>query len=547
MIRRVVLCVLLSLAGLSGWAPHAQAQQPVTRNADAELMFDQGVAAFEAGNYQDAFERFRLVAEYPVNQRTTAALLMAGRALYRQGKYRQAQTWLNRLLRQYPSTSYRDEAERVLRFVDQGLQQYGARPDTLRIGVALPMGDQQVSLSQALFNGLRLAAEQHNGVRRRFILPPGLQQRARDSVRVYDTAALDSDSLAAAEGRLTLVAGRDTVRLDSMQVVTEQVRTPAWVAKLYFRASGTTPQSARAAVDSLIRIDRVDLIVGPLYSRTARAAGAVAEAAGVILVAPLATDASVSIGRQHVFQTNPTMPMRGRVMAQFVRDGLMTNTAGIIYEADNTLGAQMARGFIAQSRVAGVNVAYELRLPNARSWSRLPEAFATDSTVTDSMRASAEVVYLPISGRNATGRIQEALIGLDRLSGQPRVLGNAEWHDLAIEKMASRFLATYTNDFYVDPARPAVQDFIRSYRLLTGAPPSAGSVAERRLAYTGYDVATFLMQTLTPGLTRPAPATLRNAARYEGLGMRIDFAPDSNVNGAMFIHRYRNGQIELVR
>jgi len=550
---RLLLLGLL-VGGLLVGPARGQQTGEIPRDDDAELMFEQGVTAFERGAYAQAAERFRLVNDYGLNRKTTAALVMEGKALLRLGRYQEAVDVLTTLLDRYPSTSYRPEVERVLEVARTRLKRQGRRVDTLRVGVALPMADAYVGYGQSLFNGIRLAVDEHNGIRRRYVLPrqlSGLRDAADtlDAARfdVASTAEVYGDSLAAAEGRTTVTTATDTVRVDSMQIVTEQRGRPEWVAKMYVRRlPARKPAAARSAVDSLMQIDGVDVVVGPLFSETARAAGAVAERARVPLVAPVATDESVSAGREYVFQANPTREARGRIMARFASESLLTESVSIIYEAGNDISERMAEGFRAGARDQGLGLPFELRLESPRQWSRLPEALEADTTITDSMFAATEAFYFPIAGSNASGKIQDALTGLNRLNTTARVLGNSNWHNLSVKKAASAFTATYTNDFNVQTGRSEVQTFIRRYRLLTGNTPDNLSVRGRRLAYTGYDIARFLFSTLSPGATGPAPADLRTPTPYEGLGTRIHFR-EGNVNQAMFFHRYRNNQLELLR
>ena len=546
--RLSVFAVVVGIfvGGMLASPPSAHAQQSIPRNTDAELLFEQGLAAFERDAYGTAYRRFQLVNDYAFNRKTTAALLMGGRTLYRMERYRDAISRLQTLLQRYPETSYRSTAEAIIQASREALNTVGQRPDTLHVGIALPLRDRDASLTQALFNSIRLAVEEHNGVRRRYVLPQRLQSRV-DTFDVYSTATLFGDSLAQAGGRTTIVTPTDTLQLDSLQVITERVQSPRWVAKMHFRQTGTRPADARAAVDSLVRIDRVDLIIGPLYSTEARAAGEAAERSRVVMVPPLATESSVSAGRSYVFQANPTIEMRGRIMARFASRSLLTKQSGIIYEADDDLALRMADGFRQEARELGLIVPYTLQLDTRRQWSRLPEAFAADSTITDSMRAAAEAIYLPISGRNAKGKIQDALTGLSRFASTERVLGNSQWHDLPVVQEASAVLATYSNDFYVQTARPEVQAFIRRYRLLTGQTPDALLATGRRLAYTGYDVTRFLLSAVEPGSTRPTPSDLRRPDAYEGLSVRIDFRDGGTVNEAMFFLRYRNNQVDFLR
>jgi len=526
----------------------AQGQQTgeIPRNADAELMFEQGVAAFEQGDFQQAAERFRLVHDYGLNRKTTAALVMEGKALLRLGQYQEAVDVLTTLLDRYPETSYRQEAERVLETTRERIERTGQSVDTLRIGMMLPMTDEHVGLSQAMFNGVRLAVDRHNGLRRRYVPPPSLQA-ATDSFGVANTAAVYGDSLAEAEGRTTVTTATDTVRVDSLQIVTEQRERPEWVAKVDFRRLAEPGrEAARSAADSLTRLEDVDVIVGPLFSETAQAAGAVAEQARVPLIAPVATEESVSAGREYVFQANPTIPLRGRIMARFASESLLTESVSIIYEGDNDTSERMAEGFRAEGREQGLRMPFSLRLDNPRQWSQLPEAIGNDSTITDSMVAATEAFYLPVAGSNPSGKIQDALVGIGRVNSSARVLGNSNWHNLSVKKQASAFTTTYANDFNVQTGRPAVQTFVRRYRLLTGTTPDDLSVRSRRLAYAGYDITRFLLSTLSPSPVGPAPEDLRTSDLYEGLGIRLHF-DEGNVNRAMFFHRYRNNQIELLR
>jgi hypothetical protein len=55
-----------------------------------------------------------------------------------------------------------------------------------------------------------------------------------------------------------------------------------------------------------------------------------------------------------------------------------------------------------------------------------------------------------------------------------------------------------------------------------------------------------VLKFMEAGRGRPSPEALRTPPRYNGLGIRIDFEPGTNVNRALFFHRYRDGAIELL-
>lgn len=500
---------------------------------EADTTFDEGVEAFQQEDYETASERFRRVTQYRPNQRTTAALLMEGKALYQLEEYEEARSVLETLVRRYPESRYREEAQRVMEYASDALDEMQEDPDPIRLGITLPLAD-EATRTQAMFNGIRLAVEERNGLDRRLVPVDTTYYTVADTVE--------------GEGESAVVEERDTMRIERA-VETERVAPARRPVQLFFRDSGNDPDQARAAVDSLVNYDNVDAIIGPLFSREARAAGDEAERNSVVLVAPLATDEDIAQERRYVFQANPPIRTRGEIMAQFAVRSLLADTLGVIFE-QNDESRRMAEGFREEVQRQGKALSFFAPLSNSRMWSRLPEHFESDTLFTaDSLRGT-DSVYLPIAGGEARGRIQDALTGLGRLQNRydlrVRALGNSEWHNLRIEQEASRFNTIYTNDFYADQSQSAVREFVERYRFLTGDAPDEIGVEGQRLAYTGYDIADFLLEQMEETSGSSLADRLREASRYEGLGTRIDFR-DDNVNRTMFIHRYREGRIDLIR
>lgn len=470
--------LLLALLMLAGRTP-AAAQEAVPRIDDAELVFTQAVQAFDEGDYGMAYRRFRLVSTaYPLNRKTTASIVMAAKAQYREGQVAEAAALLEQFLRQFPTSGYRDEAQRTLALAREQLG--GTRPvaQPLALGIVLPTSDDDLALTQALFNGIRLAVDEYNR--------------------------------------------------------NEGGRRPA---RMVFRNSNDEPAAARQAVGDVVR-QGARAIIGPLYSEEAAAAAEAAEAAGVVLLAPLANDEAVARGRRYVFQANPAIPMRGRIMARFAVQELGVRSFGVAAMRGNSISERMAEGFQIEAKQLGARVDFSCLLGESSAWSQLAAQLGPEAL------AQVEALYLPLSGTSAPSLIRSALGSLARADVQLRLLGDAEWHDLPIAPQASRFGTVYANDFYVDADDPAVRAFKQHYQDLTGRSLDRLSFTERRLAYTGYDVARFLLAQMAKG---GAVAEAINAApRYQGLGIRLDFS-EGNVNTAMYFHRYDAAGDVLIR
>ncbi|HLA64870.1 MAG TPA: penicillin-binding protein activator [Rhodothermales bacterium] len=294
----LVLALLLSAAAVTA--------QPVEapRVPDAETAFEGGLDAYRTGAYAEARRLFqRAASEFGYNERTTAALLMAGKAAYAAGDVDGARGLLTGLVTQYPSSRYGDEARRVLGLLD------GAPPEAFDLGVILPATGESAYLAQAMFNGVRLAVDDHNEAH------------------------------------------------------------PDRPVHLVFRDSEGSPDGARTALGLAARAG-ADAVIGPLFSGEAVAAAEVAEREGIVLIAPLATDEAVADGRTFVFQANPTFPVRGRAMARYIVGEGHRRLATIA--VTGTFGERMAAAFEEEATRLGATFTTRTRLDAEADWDALP-------------------------------------------------------------------------------------------------------------------------------------------------------------------------------
>lgn len=282
--------------------------QPVPKNDVAEWAFDRGLDLYRQQEYNLAHQRFvRVINDFPLHQKTTAAMLMSGKALYSQGLYRESADMLNQLITKYPDSRYLAEANRLR---SQALNQgSGTKPEIFTLGIALPLRTSD-AFTRALFNGIRLAVEEYN------------------------------------------------------------VTRPSVPMRMVFRDSGGESESAVTAVTAIIREGGAGAIIGPLFSQEATAAGEVAERSQVVMIAPVATDSRVSDGRRFVFQSSSTYPMRGTLMARYAMNNLGQKNFGILYET-NAQNDATVLAFENEVRRLGGTVSLSRPLANATEWSRL--------------------------------------------------------------------------------------------------------------------------------------------------------------------------------
>ncbi len=467
--RRLSLATALLLCTAA-----AQAQPtPVPRDAEAESTFEQAVEAYRAGDFGMAFRRFRLVVrDHPLNEKTTAALAMAAKARFREGAPSDAADLARDLVRNYPRSRYVPEMQALLARV-QG-QGPAVRP-VVDVGVALPLVAETAGLTQAFFNGLRLAADEAN-----------------------------------AEGQ----AGPRM--------------------RLVFQNTHNTATGAAAAVAAL---RSTAVVVGPLFSDEAIAAGDAAAQSGTVLVAPLATDERVSAGHPTVFQANVPLNARGPVLAQYATGTMGLRRFGVVYEGEvGGTSERLARGFADAVQRSGGTVAFVTALTSG--WSGLVTRIGADAL------AGVDALYLPVSGNNAEVDVRAALSALDRAGAHVTVLGDAEWHNRAAARaLGPAFRVTYTNDFSFDPADADVQRFAGAYRAAFGDDVLGASFTTQRLAATGYSLGRFLASRVA---SQNLARVLTAAGTYEGVGVRFNFA-GGGVNRALYVQQYTNDGIRRLQ
>ncbi len=111
------------------------------------------------------------------------------------------------------------------------------------------------------------------------------------------------------------------------------------------RKTDMRPDAAATVARALINLDSVDVIVGPQQSGLALAAGAVAEASEVPLVAPMASSPSVTANRRLVSRLAFLDATQGRVLAQFARDSLGAARGAALYNAASPYGHEITTLF----------------------------------------------------------------------------------------------------------------------------------------------------------------------------------------------------------
>ena len=111
------------------------------------------------------------------------------------------------------------------------------------------------------------------------------------------------------------------------------------------RETAPRPAAAALAARALINLDSVDVIVGPQTSNLAVTAGAVAEAALVPMITPMASSPLVTAGRRMVTRLAFVDAFQGEVLARFAVDSLGIQRAALLSDAASAYAREITRIF----------------------------------------------------------------------------------------------------------------------------------------------------------------------------------------------------------
>ncbi len=260
------------------------------------------------------------------------------------------------------------------------------------------------------------------------------------------------------------------------------------------KATPNRPDAAASVARELVNLDSVDVIVGPQFSHLAIAAGAVAEAAEVPMITPMASAAAVTEGRRFVTRLAFVDAVQGRVLARYAFDSLRVRRVAAMHNAASAYGRDIVTLFTREFERSGGTLTavttYDADDPASRR-----------RAIAEFMRARPEAVLLP----NFTGDDSLDLREMRERGFRGRLLGSDAWDAIALEKAGDVNAAILAANWDRRAERPEMEAFRASFtkrhaderpRATAAATYDAirllAAAATRAGATTGADLATAL-------------------------------------------------------
>ncbi len=378
---------------------YINAQETIPYNQQAEIYFVQALTNFEQRNFIAAATMFQQVEkDFPLHQRTTAAIIMEAKSLFHLERYDSSIQLLVDFLYRFPQSSYVDDARFTLgqnyyvqrRYHDvvpEMLSIIETSDDPVLVDHAeaqltttglfhLPIDEIQTLASQAktqpaiILTGKILAqkyALEGEFTKATEVLQSIIKQYPLEPRR----RGLDSLLTAYQKGTrikigLLLPFLGVVSHVPDQEIASEILNGAKYAADEFSRTSTIrVTLEVRDTQRDLVKIAKeieelaadpdVIGVIGPIFSDEVEVAGRVAARNSLPLVTPTATAIGLTQWGKEIFQANPDYMIRGASMAQFAVEQLGLRIFAVLHSTEG-FSTQMADAFIDEARRLGAQV-----------------------------------------------------------------------------------------------------------------------------------------------------------------------------------------------
>jgi len=305
--------------------------------------------------------------------------------------------------------------------------------------------------------------------------------------------------------------------LEGVQLAADEINAAGGVqgrkVRLVIEDDQGRAEDAASVVTKLITRDDVIAVIGENSSNQSLAAAPVCQHAKVPMISPSSTNPNVTKKGDYIFRVCFTDPYQGKALAAFVRNTLHANNAAILRDNKSDYSVGLAEVFRTQFAAMGGKIVVE------QSYTGGDAEFRPQ--LTSMKAANPEVIFVP-GFYTEVGQIarQARELGIN-----VPLVGGDGWDAPSLLDIGKESLngCYFSDHYFVDEPRPAVQRFVAAIRKKYNENPAAN-------AALGYDA----LHILTDAITRAGGTTDRKLIRdqiaatkaYQGVSGVITMGPD---------------------
>jgi branched-chain amino acid transport system substrate-binding protein len=565
---RYILFVLI-IASL-----RVSAQTNTTPPDDAA--FSEAVNLYTQGNDEQALEKFQALARENSSFRSEESKIFIAKIHIRNKQYSVAEIELKDLLKNYPSSQYRDEVRFTL---SDALWQQKKGYEALTVLMNGAMSLKSDSLKQvnaAFITGLldKLSNKELLDVNEAY------KEKAEDVLLTYcraKTASVKGEREKAKKLLYPIVANissnpyrdfcvklnraieTEDLKFDNNYVIgvmlplklddTLAGKTPArevldgikFAADTYnakgIKTAGLFICDTRrdtSVIDSIAKeyakVINLKAVIGPLYSDECKRASKALEKLKIPIFSPTATDENLTGLTPYFWQANPTFSVRGKTLAHYIFEQEKKRKMAIIFseEGNSSIYAKaFAREFVALHGSVVYEDKYKLDDPD----------LTKITNKLKSLQRNIDGVFVPVSNQKI---INDLLSAFEQAELFIPIYGNQDWFmspQLSTSTTLSSMLVI-SSDYFID-----YNDF--EFEALNDRFHSLNGYDINRNVLYGFDAANLVIQSLEVQSVIPADGGMMKSLVFKGLHNDFSFK-GGRINSSVNIIRVQDGIYQRV-
>ena len=545
-----------------------------------DSQFHSALQKFDDEDYDNALSEFeKIINNYPLNSKTTAAYFFKIKILVEKNEYERAVNAINYFIETYPSSRYIDEirmlrvklhlenheysdAYKELAFIIDKTNSIAYRIEAKNLAG-------KIAENYLTSSGLQKTADLFTGENvRPFLLlqagkaylREGNKQQAllafskvfsrypnsveySEAKNLYDNPEMPETTAS----RQVLIAVLLPLNLDYNNKPTTKAAGEI-LAGIKFAVSkfneGRDDKIGIVVYDTKAEEDKIDeirrevgnnynfkAIIGPIFSDEVRSTLKAFEDTDIPIISPTATDDDLTGVNENFFQGNPPLAIRGKIMAQYVFFVENKRRIAVLNSIDGyspLLAATFSDEF---TRLGGQIIAKETYKNNSLSFAAPVEHFIS--------LPDLEGIYVPLSGKTDAPAILSQMV---QDSLYVPLYGNQDWFFAKGFESSPQLsnMLTFSSDFFIEFNNPDFKTFSNEYQ------QTSGKDASRNVLY-GYDTAKYLL-TVMRNVDKNREAIrnkMMSGLTSRGYHNNISF-DEKRINRFLNIVRYKDGLFRLI-
>ncbi len=571
---------------------------------EIEVLFNEGINYYHRKDYNEAKDVFaNLLKSYPIHQRITASYIMLGKCLLQSNETRQALSVLSELIEKYPHSNYVVDAHYVMGLCYYQMNNYSnSLKEFLLVAdisekeslveksrnVALKIIDNNITLNE--IEKLREAekgkissamltiksAQRYLGIGKRERAISMLQkfaQRFPDSPylsyvnELLKNANVPSDYSEVKVGVILPLSGEYAEQargiLAGIRYAQKKfnARSKVKVEIVSKDTEGDIVKTIRAAQE-LAADNKIVAILGELERDKTIAIEAVLSNKDLPLIAPATSANDVTALSEYAFQINPSLDVRGKVLAEYAIKKMGLKTFATLAPMDN-YGKNMTDSFTSTvDALGGKIVAQKWYYANTEDVGKQLAGIrelgikfvnkdAVDRAHTRGMNLlerqrfemedfavnSIDCLFLPVY----TEEIKFIAPQFAFANLKAHLLGGEFWNETEELRKVQQYVdgIVFCSDYFFDEADPEFIKFQNDFRFVLKRTPGV-------MEYYGIDAMAVVLDAIEHNnLTRDdIKSYLNNLENFIGLRGPITLKNNDRINSRIKLLTFKNGKIE---